>query len=252
MRFVETLEAKKLAVIGDVHGMLDKLESLVSVLRRDYPDHTIVCAGDLCDRGPDSPGVLDFVIENDIPSVLGNHDQWFMDVLDPDISETDKYRVVSSWTYGSNGGIQTLLSLGFEGELTFRDIINTLQDPKYRKYFDYFSKMPLVYDTPYGYVLHGGIPARFKTEFGLSDGSFIEDYFDQGVSVDDCIWGRMDWCPEGWALLDKPQIVGHSYPRDGQELIWSDSVVTTDSACGCREGAPLTAALFPENKFVQV
>lgn len=249
--FVKELEVDKLAVIGDIHGMYDKFDSLLTKLEDDYPNHTVVLAGDLCDRGPNSKEVLDRCIEENILSVLGNHDQWFMDVVNPDSDDTLRYRSISNWTYGCNGGIQTMINLfGKLGEISFYDLLTKFRDPELYKYYEYFDTLPIVYDTPYGYIIHGGIGRHLSAR--VSSGNTIQDYLDNGLTVEDCIWGRMDWSPDGWASLDKTQIVGHSYPREGQDLIWSNTVVTTDSGCGCVEDAPLTAAVFPENKFVQV
>jgi hypothetical protein len=70
-------------VVGDVHGEFDALKSLL--LRLGYDRHgehrhgrRLVFVGDLCDRGPDSPGVLRFVRDlcaRDLAQVvLGNHE----------------------------------------------------------------------------------------------------------------------------------------------------------------------------------
>ena len=50
-------------VVGDVHGELDALHALMRGLGYDpvggHPEgRRLVFLGDLCDRGPDSPGVL--------------------------------------------------------------------------------------------------------------------------------------------------------------------------------------------------
>lgn len=48
------------AIIGDVHGALGPLEALVTELALGAGDH-LIFAGDLLDKGPDSPGVVRFV-----------------------------------------------------------------------------------------------------------------------------------------------------------------------------------------------
>jgi hypothetical protein len=72
-----------LDVIGDVHGELDALHSLLAHLGYDvdggHPDgRHLVFVGDLCDRGPDSPGVIALVkrlIESGRAlATLGNHE----------------------------------------------------------------------------------------------------------------------------------------------------------------------------------
>lgn len=69
------------AVIGDVHGQLDLLDSILDKLKTldDYQDRWIVFIGDLVDRGIDSRGVIDRILELDaehgkVTSVMGNHE----------------------------------------------------------------------------------------------------------------------------------------------------------------------------------
>lgn len=89
-----------LDIVGDVHGEVDALSALLDALgyRQNgvHPqDRRLVFVGDLCDRGPDSPAVIEMVralVENDrAQCVLGNHElnllrgdekhgnRWFLD-----------------------------------------------------------------------------------------------------------------------------------------------------------------------------
>jgi len=72
-----------LDVIGDVHGEIEALTHLLGHLGYDadggHPDgRRAVFVGDLCDRGPDSPAVLDLVMawagSGRAQCVLGNHE----------------------------------------------------------------------------------------------------------------------------------------------------------------------------------
>ena len=72
-----------LDVIGDVHGELDALHALLAHLGYDadggHPDgRHLVFVGDLCDRGPDSPGVIALVqrlvASGRALATLGNHE----------------------------------------------------------------------------------------------------------------------------------------------------------------------------------
>ena len=77
------LAAGPLDVVGDVHGELEALRALVGHLgyRADgsHPQgRRLVFVGDLCDRGPDSPGVVRWVqglVEAGVAqAVMGNHE----------------------------------------------------------------------------------------------------------------------------------------------------------------------------------
>ena len=66
-------------IIGDVHGMLPELESLVGLLRPQEGDR-FALLGDLVDKGPDSIGVVDYVrkLVGAFPGstvIAGNHEE---------------------------------------------------------------------------------------------------------------------------------------------------------------------------------
>lgn len=82
-RYRQTLPETPLDIIGDVHGEFETLQSLLHHLGyRDNGSHPqgrkLVFVGDLCDRGPDSPGILAwFKQAHDAGNafmVLGNHE----------------------------------------------------------------------------------------------------------------------------------------------------------------------------------
>ena len=66
-------------IVGDVHGCVDELQALLrqcGVVRGDR----VVLAGDLVAKGPDSRGVVQLVREIGALAVLGNHDDFCIDV----------------------------------------------------------------------------------------------------------------------------------------------------------------------------
>ncbi|KKW67148.1 metallophosphoesterase [Lampropedia cohaerens] len=80
---VGTLPAGALDIVGDVHGEWQALQALLRHLGYDaqgrHPEGRIlVFVGDLCDRGPDTPAVLDWFCEvyarSDCLAILGNHE----------------------------------------------------------------------------------------------------------------------------------------------------------------------------------
>lgn len=83
MSLVQKLHDGKIDLIGDIHGEIDALLSIIKHLGYDengfHPEgRKMVFVGDLCDRGPDTPAVLKLVkklIENgNAQMVLGNHE----------------------------------------------------------------------------------------------------------------------------------------------------------------------------------
>src|SRR5947209_5335936 len=69
--------------IGDIHGCSEALDALLAAIRP-RPDDVIITLGDYIDRGPDSKGVLDLLIDLGrrcrLNPILGNHDQMLLDV----------------------------------------------------------------------------------------------------------------------------------------------------------------------------
>lgn len=84
-------DGMRLYAIGDVHGRLDLLRAMHAEIRaelmRDRPDDwRIVHLGDYVDRGPDSAGVIAFLMERiaedgRIVALAGNHDMALLDFL---------------------------------------------------------------------------------------------------------------------------------------------------------------------------
>lgn len=106
-------EGMRIYAVGDVHGRLDLLVAMyrriAAEIRQARPaDWRVIHLGDYVDRGPDSKGVIDFLIEvrkRDPRHLMlaGNHDIGFLDFLDaPD----------ADGLFMRYGGIQTAQSYG--------------------------------------------------------------------------------------------------------------------------------------------
>ncbi|WP_397571419.1 metallophosphoesterase [Schlesneria sp. T3-172] len=70
-----------IAVIGDLHGQADKLEVVLDRLRQTpgFQNRWVVFIGDFVDRGPDSKGVIDMVLDfmaehPATTAIMGNHE----------------------------------------------------------------------------------------------------------------------------------------------------------------------------------
>ena len=64
---------KKIAIITDVHGNLEALTSVLEDIKKNNFDE-IICLGDSIDIGPNSKECIELLIENNVKSVLGNHE----------------------------------------------------------------------------------------------------------------------------------------------------------------------------------
>ena len=111
-------DGERIYAIGDIHGRLDLLKMLAAAIedeQRSLPPArpTLVFLGDYVDRGPESRGVIDWLIERPLPGfervhLRGNHEDWF----DSFRSDTG---VGPSWFYC--GGVETLASYGVRAAL---------------------------------------------------------------------------------------------------------------------------------------
>lgn len=109
-----------LDIVGDVHGEMEALGALLDVLgydaRGEHPDgRRLVFLGDLCDRGPDSPAVLervrDLVARGRAQCVLGNHElnllrqdgkhgnHWYLDPSHPEQQPGDGTRAAGEFSH---------------------------------------------------------------------------------------------------------------------------------------------------------
>jgi serine/threonine protein phosphatase 1 len=93
--------------IGDVHGCLTALQTLLRLVAPVDGDH-VIALGDYVDRGPDSKGVLDCLIElydvGMLVPLCGNHDEMMLEARDGGDRRL--------WL--SCGGRETLASYGHE------------------------------------------------------------------------------------------------------------------------------------------
>lgn len=73
----------RVLAIGDIHGCSAALDTLLTVVRP-TTDDIIVTLGDYVHRGPDTPGVLNRLIElhrtHRVVSLRGNHEEIFLEV----------------------------------------------------------------------------------------------------------------------------------------------------------------------------
>lgn len=109
-----------LYAIGDIHGHLGLLRAAHDLIAADIARHgpgPVIHVGDLVDRGPDSSGVIDFLIDGladgaEWVVLKGNHDRMFTRfIADPQEPEPG-LRGDLSWLHPKLGGVDTLRSYG--------------------------------------------------------------------------------------------------------------------------------------------
>lgn len=109
-------EGQRIYAIGDIHGRLDLLDQLIVKIEEDNASRKrvrtqIIFLGDLCDRGPDSRGVIERVMQlakasPDVRLIAGNHEELLIRSWDGDRRSAGLINRV--------GGRETMLSYGVD------------------------------------------------------------------------------------------------------------------------------------------
>jgi serine/threonine protein phosphatase 1 len=159
-----------LYAIGDIHGHLDLLQAAHDLIADDMARQgpgTVVHVGDLVDRGPDSRGVIDFLIEgvakgHDWIILKGNHDRMFSRFLrDPNESEPG-LRSDLGWLHPKLGGPATLASYGVQNaadrpiDKVHADAIVLVPDT----HAAFLAACPALYEAEETVFVHAGIRPR--------------------------------------------------------------------------------------------
>lgn len=152
-------------VIGDIHGCLDELRCLIEALPLESGDR-MVFLGDYIDRGPDSKGVVTYVLElqkrNDLELLClkGNHEDMFMAYLGLRGEHGDMFLY--------NGGAATLNSYGINSKnASLDEIIDQIP----RRHFEFFGNLKPYFVMEPFLCVHAGIhplkPLEEQTETEL-------------------------------------------------------------------------------------
>jgi serine/threonine protein phosphatase 1 len=114
----------RIIAIGDIHGCVKTFHKLIFEEIRIRKSDLIYCIGDYIDRGPDSKGVIDIILDlrkkgYRIRTLRGNHEQLMLDSLRGGEARLNWY---------INGGNATLKSFG---ATSFQDM-----KPEYKDFFN--------------------------------------------------------------------------------------------------------------------
>ena len=145
--------------IGDIHGCLDKLRSLLlrCEMHADGRPSAFVFVGDYIDRGPQSSAVIDCLIDlkaqlgENVVTLMGNHEAMALAAFDGS-------GPVRLWL--AQGGLATLKSYG---------IAEPRELP--RTHVDWLRALPLRYDDGRRFFVHAGVnpatPLEAQNDFDL-------------------------------------------------------------------------------------
>jgi len=207
----------KRLIVGDIQGCYGELLDLLQKAGLS-PDDEIISVGDIVDRGPDSPAVLQFF--RDTPnarSVMGNHER------------------------------KNIRSFRREVLPALSQLITRRQftEQHYPEAIAFMRTLPVFIDLPEAWIVHAayepGIPMDMQKENVLLGVMSGEEHLKQNYS-------------RPWQDLydgEKPLIAGHhDYSGKGEPVVFRDRVFCIDT--GCCFGKRLTGLLLPEFRFISI
>lgn len=74
MKYHNPMNTARTIIVGDPHGLVDEFRELVKLADYRPGVDRLIVAGDLVDRGPDSPGMVRLAMELGAEAIQGNHD----------------------------------------------------------------------------------------------------------------------------------------------------------------------------------
>lgn len=173
--------------IGDIHGHARALAGLLRAIEP-MPEDTIVTLGDYIDRGPDSRGAIEILLELErhctLVPLLGNHEEMLLDILDG-LDDDEFWRTVA-------GGDATLLSYGCKKAQKI--------DPRH---LEFIRGCVLWYETEHHFFVH----ASYDESLPLAD---------QPREV--LVWERLRDHQPPRHRSGKMAVMGHTAQKDGCAL----------------------------------
>jgi serine/threonine protein phosphatase 1 len=207
----------KRLIVGDIHGCMTEFLDLLQVAGLSVEDE-VIAVGDVVDRGPDSPRLLEFFHQHpNARSLMGNHERKhirsFRGEIEPALSQ-----------------VITRRQLGEE---------------RYPAEIAFMATFPHFIELPEAILVHAfyepGVPLAAQRDNvivgTLSGDAYLRQHYDR------------PW----YELYDgpKPIVVGHhDYRNTGEPMVREGRVYAIDTSC-CR-GKCLTGLLLPDFKVLSV
>jgi protein phosphatase len=222
-------------IIGDIHGCFDELKMLLQTLGYTFTEEAVtpptgrkaIFVGDLCDRGPNTPGVIELVMKmvraGTALCVRGNHDDKLCRKL--------KGREVSI-THGLETSLEQLAARTEE----FRNDVRDFLDKLVSHYVLNEGKLVVAHAGMKEH-LQGRTSERVRV-FGLY-GETTGESDEFGMPV------RLNWAAD---YRGRAEVVyGHTAILQPE---WLNRTLCIDT--GCVYGGKLTALRYPEQEIVSV
>ena len=221
--------------VGDIHGYSAELERILNLIEADGGrDAHIVFLGDYTDRGPDSKGVIDRLIQGKAQGrnwtlLKGNHDrlfEWFME----DQPRQDPHMIIGyHWFHERIGGRETAQSYGMDiapGK-RIKQLHAEAQDAVPPEHVDFLRNLQLTFETDTLFFCHAGI----RPEIPLAK-----------QDEEDLVWIRQEFHSY---TEPHPKLIVHGHTPIKHPMHYGNRV-NLDAGAGF--GDPLCACVFEDEK----
>ena len=251
-------------IIGDIHGMLAALESLLRAIDRVDPERQLMFVGDYVNRGPDSKRVIDLLIS--LPgtqAIRGNHDDVFDNVISAQCYATkpgEEHRIASFIWFLQHGLDKTLASYGIKPSEITRVLqkpsdaaLNNLVEPIPAAHRKFIRDLPVLIETPDMFVAH----AKWDIYSATQSPPMLEQLKASEPMRYNLLWGRYQLhevdSDKAW---ERTGYFGHTpvdVYRDGNELLPAigPKIVLLDTAAALVAKGRLTAVCHESGTFLQ-
>lgn len=206
--------AELVGIIGDIHGCYLTFTSLYYELLK-YTSE-VYTVGDLIDRGKKSKDTIDFVIENKIKCIRGNHEDVLLKAFD--LIGNTQNSLIEIYKHHFKIGGETTFESYRENRKPYllSDYKNAVEDAGH---IQFMQSLPVMIELPKIVISHAGI---------------VKD-----ATIQDIIWNRT----KPLLKLNKFQVIGHT----PQEEILYKKEWYANIDTGCIYGNKLTALVMDKN-----
>ncbi len=191
--------SNRIIAVGDIHGCSKALDAILGAMQLTSND-TLITLGDYVDRGPDTKGVIDRLIELStsckLVPLLGNHEEMMLDVLQ---EQSPPYR----WL--QYGGVDTLDSYRFTGDMKVIP-----EDHR-----EFLAKLVDYYETDENFFVH----ANYDPDLALDE-----------QPIDLLRWVKLTESIPEPHFSGRRAVVGHTHDRGG-EIFSLGHLICLDTYC---------------------
>ncbi len=189
-------QTKRHLAIGDIHGCLRSLVGVAAAAKISESD-LVVTLGDYVDRGPDSRGVIEWLLEwsrrGQLVPIRGNHDLMMMQARDGGPSE-------SGW-------------LESDGDATLTSYGGSLDDVP-AEHWEFLEGTRLIHETDTHFYVHANVYAEYALE-------------DQPEYM--LLWEKLDRATPH--ISGKIMVCGHTPQKSGRPRNLRHAICVDTGAC---------------------